>query len=477
MSKYNTQATERNKTTNLAGGEAFVQTPELEFVSFLLTSFVKDQFYQKEEKVPTRVTGLLGKLQPDFAAKAAIYARNTFNMRSISHVVAAELAAYAKGKPWAKSFYEKVVVRPDDITEILSYYFGKGKNQKETNAMRKGLGAAFGKFDAYQLAKYRAEGKAISLVDAVNLLHPRPSDKNMDALRLLVEGKLTNQNTWETKLSEAGKADTEDEKLELKGKAWSDLINENKLGYMALLKNLRNILEQADAKTIDKALETLADPERVKKSRVLPFRFYTAYKEMQKLNGTGSRKALVALNKALDAAAANVPKFPGETLVVLDVSGSMGGFPSEIGSLFSAIMVKAANADFMTFSDSARYQNLNPADSTLTIAQSINFNWGGTNFHSIFEKANKAYDRIIILSDMQGWMGYSTPTAALGRYKSRTGANPHVYSFDLAGHGTLQFPENRVYALAGFSEKIFDIMGKLEQDPRALVHEIEKVEL
>ena len=106
----------------------------------------------------------------------------------------------------------------------------------------------------------------------------------------------------------------------------------------------------------------------------------------------------------------------------------------------------------------------------------------GTNFNSVFDRARKAYGRIVILSDMQGWLagGYKiggAPTEAFARYRRRTGADPQVYSFDLQGYGTLMFPERNVYALAGFSEKVFDVMAMLERDREALVHEIEAVQL
>lgn len=497
MTKFNTQAITRNKTTNLAGGEAYTLTPELELVTFLLTSFVKDQYYKSEASVPKRVTELLGKVKPDFAAKAAIFTRNEFNMRSISHIVAAELAEYAKGKPWAKSFYEKVVVRPDDITEILSYYFGKGKAQKETNAMRKGLGAAFAKFDAYQLSKYRAEGKSISLVDAVNILHPRPSEKNGDALAQLIAGKLSNQSTWETKLTQAGQAENADDVADLKGKAWTGLIKEGKLGYMALLKNLRNIITDAP-EALDEALKQLADPERVKKSRVLPFRFYTAYQEIQKLGSAPARKTLSALSKALDASFANVPKFDGQTLVVVDHSGSMGegvGSMFQMGALFGVALAKSNNADFMYFGDNAKYRDIDLDAGTLSqleVLDALNGGsyWGssynsarngsgyvghGTNFQSIFTTANKAYDRIVIFTDCQAWMGNTN--LGQNQYKTRTGANPFIYTVDLAGYGSSQFGDSKAFHLAGFSEKIFDIMALLEQDKKALVRKIESVAL
>ena len=269
---------------------------------------------------------------------------------------------------------------------------------------------------------------------------------------------------------------SEEEKADLKKDVWIKLIKEKKIGYFALLRNLRNIIEQAP-EVIPQALETLTNEVLIKKSLVLPFRFTTAFEEIQKLsNGKIVRDVLIALNKAVDIAVNNVPKFDGETLVVLDVSGSMTGKPAQIGSLFSAVLVKSNNADFMVFSDRAQYYNINPMDSTITIAGSIRFASGGTNFHSIFQTANKKYDRIIILSDMQGWIGYNSPAREFDAYKQITGANPFIYSFDLQNYGSMQFPERNVFCLAGFSEKVFDLMKMLEQDKNAMISAIKKAE-
>ena len=157
----------------------------------------------------------------------------------------------------------------------------------------------------------------------------------------------------------------------------------------------------------------------------------------------------------------------------------MGGRPAEIASLFGAILAKVNNCDVMTFATQANYKSYNPMDSVLTIRSGFRFSGGGTNFQDIFVKANKKYDRIIILSDMQGWIGYNTPASQFKSYKNKYGANPFVYSWDLAGLGTMQFPENdnKVVALAGFSEKVFDIMKLIEVDRKALVNEIKSVQL
>jgi 60 kDa SS-A/Ro ribonucleoprotein len=479
MSKFNTQS-EGTKTVNLAGGQAYKQTPELELISILLTSFANDNFYRSENETFDRLKELVRICDKKFVAQAAVYARTQFGMRSITHCVASELAKYITGEKWAKDFYSDVIYRPDDMLEMLSYHIAK--NGKLPNSMKKGLAKAFDKFDAYSLAKYRGEGKGFKLIDVVNLVHPTPTEKNADAIKALVKGELKSFDTWETELSKAGQTATnEEEKAEFKKEVWTKLILEKKLGYFALLRNLRNIIEQAP-EVINEAIETLTNEAMIKKSLVLPFRFLTAFEEIQKLSdGKIVRTVLMALNKAVDIAVNNVPKFDGETLVVLDVSGSMQEMhmgtksPHIIGALFSAVLVKSNNCDFMVFADNAQYHNINPMDSTITISNSLRFASGGTNFHSIFKTANKKYERIIILSDMQGWLGGYTPTREFAEYKKITGANPFVYSFDLKNYGSMQFPETNVFALAGFSEKVFDTMKMMEQDKRALFNEIGKV--
>lgn len=481
MSKFN-QPVLKNQpaTVNLAGGQAHAESAELALVSLLLTSFASDKFYEKEGAERTRLRDLVSRVDPLFAARAAVYARREFGMRSISHLIAASLAPYLSGLSWSAGFYDAIVHRVDDMLEIGAL---ATQNGKLTNAMKRGFAAAIGRFDDYQLAKYRGEGKAFKLVDLVNLVHPVPNDGNRAALTALVGGELKNEATWEAKLSTAGQTEGDEAtKAAAKTGAWTELIESGRIGYFALLRNLRNILMQAPEMT-DKACALLADSGRIKKSLVLPFRYMVAYDEVRAMpQSRETRKVLEALNTAVDLSCSNVPALDGDTLVVLDTSGSMGESdnrksPAGIGALFSAVMLKAWKCDMMSFSDQAQYVGYNPSNSTIGIMEAFRFRSGGTNFHSIFQTARQKYDRIIILSDMQGWVGSRTPAAAFSEYKRRTGANPFVYSFDLQGYGTLQFPEKKVMALAGFSDKVFELMGLLEQEPQALIARINSVEI
>jgi len=483
MSKFNTTMPKaKTLTENLAGGQAYSESNELALVSLLLTSFVNDQFYRNAQTSLDELRKLSEKVKDkEFVAKAAIFARDRFGMRSITHALAGELTSQLSGAEWGKNFYDKVVVRVDDMTEIMSYYLAY-KTSKDSpkfpNALKKGFAKAFDKFDGYQLAKYKGDNKEVKLVDLVNIVHPIPTVRNKAALESLVKGELKNTQTWESMLSQAGQvAESEEDLTKLKADAWLELISTKKIGYFALLRNLRNIITQSPT-AVSSACEMLIDERLIKSSRVLPFRFSTAYEEINKLGSSKEvRDVLMAIGQALDISVANVPVFDGETLVVMDVSGSMSGKPSEIASLFGAILAKVNNCDVMTFSTDAKYMSYNPMDSVMTIRNSFRFSGGGTNFRSIFQRANKKYDRVIILSDMQGWIGYESPTRQFAEYKTKFGVNPFVYSWDLAGLGTLQLPEQNVFALAGFSDKVFDIMKMMELDKKALYNEIKAIKL
>jgi 60 kDa SS-A/Ro ribonucleoprotein len=473
MSRFNQTTTNTKHVINRAGGEAFQETPELALASLLLTSFLKDQYYRSGKDTMKELVGLVSQVDKYYAAQAAIYARNEFGMRSVSHVVAGEIGLHVHGQPWTRRFFDKVIRRPDDMLEIASYYHSQSGKRNWPNAMKKGFARALTRFNDYQLAKYRGEDKRISLVDIVNFSHPVTQDKKLAAtFKALVDGKLRSAETWEAKLSKAGKSD------DAKAEAWEDLLANRKIGYFALLRNLRNIRQQAPA-LIPIACELLQDEALIRKSLVLPFRYITAYEEVKT-----DRQLAQALTRAIDIACKNVPVFDGKTLVAVDVSGSMSGQPYDIAKLFAAIMYKATDSDILLFDSNTYQYTPNPDDSTLTIANSLPFNGGGTSYSVIFDEVTRQkarYDRIFILSDGQAWMDnayWSTRSVKTAFADYRTKINPEVrlYSFDLQGYGELTFPEKSVYCIAGWSEKAFDVIKQLESGG-SLVEEIKKVEI
>lgn len=484
--------------TNKAGAPAYRQTEKLEFVSRLLTSFCQAKYYEKADDQINRVAELCEQISDKkFLAKAAIFSRNEFGMRSITHVAVAEVVRHVQGEPWVRPFISKACRRVDDTTEIVSYYLNK-YGKPLPSRLKRGIGDALGKFDAYQLAKYRGKNKEVSLVDVVNMCHPRPTGRNRTALHALIRGNLKSTETWEAKLSEAGKAGSAENVETAKAATWSSLINEGRLGYTAAVRNINNICAQADQDTFKAFLKVLVNEEQIRKSLFMPYQFMTALDNLRIDKQNKHRQITIALNQALDISCQNVPQFEGDTCVVVDYSGSMGnGVKSNrgIGSVFGAIVAKANNADFMIFGSEAAYVPYRPNDSTMTIAESFMahnayipygtqntsrdndlINVGhGTDLSKVFQRANRPYRRFVLFSDMQSWRSggaYGVKTA-FEDYKNRYKTDPFIYSIDLSGYGTMQFPEDKVFCVAGFNSRIFDLMKLCEADKNAMINSIE----
>ena len=172
------------------------------------------------------------------------------------------------------------------------------------------------------------------------------------------------------------------------------------------------------------------------------------------------------------------------------MEGFSGKSPYQIGSVFASALYKSNDSDWMIFNNTGyqKYLSFNPTDSIMSMVSMAHKenDWGGTDLTGCIESIPKAYDRIILLSDMQSWQEYEgyydlangvKANKAFAEYKIKFNCNPFLYSFDLAGYGTMQFPENNVFCIAGFSEKVFDIMQVLEKDRNALIDEIDKIVL
>lgn len=395
MSKYNSKHEAKKPTeTNFMGEKAFKMEDKEELVSSVMTTFLQDSYYEKESTEANRIKGLLDKVDPEFCAKLALYARNEGKLRSVTHLISSHIAQKVSGKEWGKRFYNKIVVRPDDISEIVSAYAATNKMslkdiKRIPNSMKKGFKTALERFDAYQIDKYKMNRRDVSMVDLVNLFHPKGTQKNCEAYKRLMTGKslsdLYSSKILEKTMAETGKvAKTEKEKVEAKHDAISEVFDNPKgMPIMNLVRNLRNIIMYAPDK-VSEACEQLTIVEKVQNSRMLPFRFATAYSEIEKFeypfkhktSSGGSIKfesdlpetrfseeefnqmkadVLNALEKAIEIACINIPKLDGKTAILVDHSGSCrgdGGGSSRvsafsktttamIGNLFGSMMAFA----------------------------------------------------------------------------------------------------------------------------------------
>lgn len=475
MSKFNSSQTIR--TANKSGHAAYKMLDKQKLVTQVLTSFFNEKkFYGDNSAEMQETIARVVAADPGFVAKLAVFARREFNMRSVSHVLTAYLAHEVAGKPYVRGVVNAVCLRGDDLTEIMACYldiFGK----PVPNSLKKGVGDVLGRLDEYALAKYKGEGKSVKMRDLLCLCRPTPKNEAQSELwKRVLDDELKTPYTWESELSVKGN----------NAATWAALIDSGKVGYMALLRNLRNIL-QAKPTNVDKALKQIQNPEAVKRSRQLPFRYLAAYKEVAGMGGT---RVMDALENAVDAAIENVPKIPGTTVVAVDVSGSMGSAISgkssvrcyEVAMMLGLIANRICeNAYFYTFDTEIR-QGMYSTRAGILSSVLGSACGGGTNMYLPFMQMLRAgidADRLIILSDNEcnrggGWYSREPVQVLADAYRKQTGKDIWVHAIDLMGYGTQQFHGAKTNIIAGWSEKVFDFILLAEQGVGSLEKTIEE---
>ena len=273
--------------------------PRRELRRTVLTCLLwEDTFYEKGNDVVKRIAELVARNKPEDVAALAREARDAMQLRHVPLFLVRELARRKGAGRLVAETLQHVIQRADELGEFVALYW-KARKEPLSAGVKRGLAAAFTKFDAYQLAKYNRES-TVKLRDVLFLCHAKPKNAEQAALwKKLVENTLESPDTWEVALS-AGKD---------KRETWERLLREGKLGGMAVLRNLRLMLAAGVAP------KTVADRLEKGIARALPFRFVTAARHAPKLEE--------AIEKAMLKGIAGFETLPGVTGLVVDVSGSM----------------------------------------------------------------------------------------------------------------------------------------------------------
>lgn len=358
------------------------------------------EFYEDGEEIADRIVRLAGEVPADTLARLAVEARTDFNLRHVPLLLTAALAP--KGGAIVGDTVERVVQRADELTELLAIYWRKGKTPL-SKQMKVGLARAFRKFDAYQLAKYD-RANAIRLRDVLFLTHAKPKDGEQAALwAKLAANELEAPDTWEVALS--GGAD--------KRETFERLIRDGKLGYLALLRNLRNMAEAG----CDPTLVRDAILARKGAERVLPFRYVAAARAAPQFEP--------AIDQALSEAIAGMRALPGKTAVLVDVSGSMDAALSARSDLrrvdAAAALASILPGDVRMFSFSNAVVEVPPRRGMAGVDALIRSQpHGGTALAAAVQALNEKvpYDRLVVITDEQAGGVYS-PWGYTGHDNSR----------------------------------------------------------
>lgn len=508
-------------TKNKQGYDAYKIEDELRLISMLNTLKLEPQFYRSENQTMMELRDLIEKIalkDPYFVAQCIVYSRCVAEgMRSINHLAAALLAPFISGQDWAKRFYglwnkkeQKggCIFRPDDMIEILSIFSSLNK-VKLTNSMKKGFASAIEKMDTYTLFKYKK-----SIIDVSNLVRPSSKlskstiemdKKTYKAIDALMKGLQVSADTWEVAQSGAGqevakavregklsKAKAEEVLKEAKADNWEGLLKDNRLGILAAVRNIRNILQNPRKDIIDMLCELLENSTKIRQGKVMPYQLDLAVEVLNsEFNTPNSRRIVQSLEKGYELAVPNLKELlPGDNLVIVDCSGSMStsirdsknihntyrSTCCDKAALIAATIAKATNSDIIRFGSMAEWCSYNPNNSVFSLAKSIsNHSMGGTSLARAFElitREDKVYDRIFILSDNECNSGYQR--GAYQEYVKRV-CSPYIYSVDLAAYGTKSMDGDKVNYYFGYGYQMFDDISSNEFNPNMHIEKIRKI--
>jgi 60 kDa SS-A/Ro ribonucleoprotein len=263
----------------------------------------ESQFYEDGVEIGGRVAELVPKVAAEKVAGLAVEAREKMKLRHAPLLVVREMARHATHRGLVAETLARVIQRADELAEFVAIYWKDGRVPLSAQ-VKKGLAAAFPKFDEYALSKYD-RGGPVKLRDVLFLAHAKPRDEaQAEVWKRLIAGELSTPDTWEVALSSG--AD--------KREAWERLLREQKLGALALLRNLRNMREAG----VEEEL-VLAALGSMSTARVLPFRFLAAARYAPRWEEMLEQ----AMLKCVAFQDNRQQKLAGKTIVLVDVSGSM----------------------------------------------------------------------------------------------------------------------------------------------------------
>ncbi len=395
----------------------------------------ENEFYEDGVSIADRIQTLAYKLPASTVANMAIETREQMNLRHVSLWLVNAVINMRLGADFdTAALIERVCKRADEPGELLALYWKNGRKPIPA-AMKRGLARAMLKFDAYQLAKYDRKG-TVQMRDILKLVHPNPSNDNAaDTFGKLLNGNLASPDTWEVALS--GGAD--------KNETFTRLIAEGKLGYLALLRNLRNMDKAGVSDTVIRN----AIQARKGAGNVLPFRYVAAARAVPRLEPV--------LDKALVASIAEMQELDGETIVLVDVSGSMDQKLSEKSDLTrmdaAATLASVIPGNIRMFTFSEHVVEVPPRRGMAGVQAIV----GSQPHHgtrlgaAIKEVSKKPHDRIIVITDEQSMDPVGSPSVDKA-YMINVASSKNA-----VGYGDWT-------RISGFSEKVLDWIRNKESE-------------
>lgn len=420
----------------------------------------------------------------DYDAEAtlreAVRLRQEEHIRTTPQVILVRAAHHPKvrGTGLVRRYAPEIIKRLDEPAVGLAYQIAR-YGKPIPNALKKAWRDVLSQASEYALAKYRMEAREAKTVDVVNLVHPKSA-----AVDKLAKGELTlTDRTWEAILSAKGS----------NAEAWQEALEV--MGHMALLRNLRNLLDKGVAPEAFLS-KLIAGAETGKQ---LPFRYYSAYTAVEK---TAPPSVLDTVEQCLMLSLGNLPHFSGHVMSLCDNSGSARGTTtssmgtmqiSTIANLTGVLTGMVSDEGYVgIFGDrletfavrkrSSVFDQLKEAD---RLGEGVG---GGTEngiwlFWDQAIRSREHWDMVFVYSDMQAghgqlygksadayrdyiWRGskhYIDVPKLISTYRAQVNPNVLVFLVQVAGYQDTILPEfyDRTYILGGWGDGLLRFAAEM----------------
>jgi hypothetical protein len=502
-------------TKTFEGAPAYTRETKSELFLLAVSNFYgEDTFYEKASDRNQRFAALVRTVaaeDPAWIKEFIVWLRDKANIRTAAVVAAVEAAKImlkadqpgsrvGDSRQLLRSFFW--VGRPDEPAEALAYWLATYGRQLPAG-IRRGIGdGATAKYNQFAYIKWNGGDKAVRMADVIELTHPEPASLTQSALfkyildvrrdpKTPISQQLAVLDKRATILALPDKAkrdlmlgDDSEEILRDAGITWEQASSWGAMtaevweslipvmGYMALLRNLRNFQEAGiSAAAVKQVNERLADPDEVARSRQLPFRFLSAY-----ATATGAQW-VSALELALQYSTANIPPLPGRTLILIDTSGSMKGRMSgksqvevvDQAALFGlALAHKGEKVDVYGFDNTPWKFEISKGGSILRDIEAFKrkVRGGGTHTAAALKATFQGHNRVFIMTDEQTFgpgRGYWQ-----GDVGAQVPAETSVYSFNLAGYAPAMLDTTSTrHQLGGLTDHTFSMVPLIEAGQKA----------
>lgn len=483
----------QSNTRTHEGGAGWTRSARQELFLQAVVEMNEDTFYETVSERQARLAANVQRVVSEpggwsWLCEFTRWLRHDAGMRSAAVMVAAEAVAASASRIDTEGLTPRQLVnvacvRADEPAEFLGYWLSTHGRQMPA-ALRRGVADAAGRlYTERNVLKYDGQSRAIRMADVLELVHPKPQTVEQSALFKAIIDRRHNRDEISfvglpvlaqdfvlqslpegerrANLANAINAGWSWERVAgwlpggMDAEAWESLIPS--LGYMALLRNLRNF-EQAgvSAAVLRTVADRIADPEQVARSRQFPYRLLSAWQANQSLTfGT-------ALEQALGHSVRNVPDLPGRTLVLIDTSGSMqtsvGGSRSQMqrwqaAALFGAVISqRCSDVDLAIFAQTSKVIDApKSANSILRFVEQMQRRIGevghATYTWEAIQRHYDGHDRIVVLTDEQSHDSGRRPGASFAHF------------INLAGYAPATAPKDgRTFTYGGFTDAMFSLI-------------------